>query len=403
MSSTAHLRQPNGRSHLPLGKSFEEKDSGKGKFFKNKKPLLLLGSFWISTWVLAFLVGRQHSCTLQSLPIPIAPNEFKKETPAPSGLVVLGMHRSGTSMLTGLLHKTFGYELGGPLFKGKANQKGFFENGNVVEQNDEYLCSQNMSYWYNTHQTFDGERALRDYLTGRLDTEYGRRSLSFFRNVTESNRTWIQKDPRMCLTLPTWIPLLNLVGVPTPAIVFVYRHPLASARSFHRVDATISITSGLQLWMTYNQRALLHSQGLCRVVTSNAALLDDPRTEVQRIADQLKSQCGLVPPQSKNQVNPDIIKDFVDKTLQTSQHVMDSSVTKNGPKLTPPPGCTPEDYSSHDSVHAAKDPALYKVYRQAMEIYCDLCAGRALRADYPWPAPPVIQEFQKWDNDCRSR
>ena len=31
------------------------------------------------------------------------------------GFMVLGMHRSGTSMLSGLLVKGFGYETGGPL------------------------------------------------------------------------------------------------------------------------------------------------------------------------------------------------------------------------------------------------------------------------------------------------
>ena len=31
------------------------------------------------------------------------------------GFIVLGMHRSGTSMLSGLLVEGFGYETGGPL------------------------------------------------------------------------------------------------------------------------------------------------------------------------------------------------------------------------------------------------------------------------------------------------
>jgi hypothetical protein len=51
--------------------------------------------------------------------------------PAPgkrAGFVVLGMHRSGTSMLCGLLAYGNGYNVGGPLIgAGFDNEKGFFE------------------------------------------------------------------------------------------------------------------------------------------------------------------------------------------------------------------------------------------------------------------------------------
>lgn len=44
-----------------------------------------------------------------------------------NGFIVLGMHRSGTSMLTGLLVTGLGYNVSGPLIKpNKTNKKGFF-------------------------------------------------------------------------------------------------------------------------------------------------------------------------------------------------------------------------------------------------------------------------------------
>lgn len=53
--------------------------------------------------------------------------EDKNKKPV-SGVIVLGMHRSGTSMLSGLLATGMGYKTGGPLI-GEAfdNKKGFFE------------------------------------------------------------------------------------------------------------------------------------------------------------------------------------------------------------------------------------------------------------------------------------
>jgi hypothetical protein len=67
----------------------------------------------------------------------------KTDTP---GVIVLGMHRSGTSMLSGLLVNGIGYKVGGPLI-GAAfdNAKGFFERIDVVLQNDEFMQSQRIS------------------------------------------------------------------------------------------------------------------------------------------------------------------------------------------------------------------------------------------------------------------
>lgn len=45
-----------------------------------------------------------------------------------AGFIILGMHRSGTSMLAGLLAQGMGYKTGGPLIGSKFdNEKGFFE------------------------------------------------------------------------------------------------------------------------------------------------------------------------------------------------------------------------------------------------------------------------------------
>ena len=45
-----------------------------------------------------------------------------------NGFMILGMHRSGTSMLGGLLNKSAGYIAGGPLIRpANDNENGFFE------------------------------------------------------------------------------------------------------------------------------------------------------------------------------------------------------------------------------------------------------------------------------------
>ena len=68
------------------------------------------------------------------------------------GVVVLGMHRSGTSMLTGLLEE-MGLRLGEPddLLRAKEgeNDKGFFERHQIVVQNDDLMQEQDVNWSLN--------------------------------------------------------------------------------------------------------------------------------------------------------------------------------------------------------------------------------------------------------------
>ena len=55
-------------------------------------------------------------------------------------LVVIGMHRSGTSASTGAL-QCVGVELGGKLYSGHRdiNAKGYFEHSDIADTNDEVI------------------------------------------------------------------------------------------------------------------------------------------------------------------------------------------------------------------------------------------------------------------------
>ena len=87
----------------------------------------------------------------------------------PDGVIVLGMHRSGTSMLSGLLVKGLGYKTGGPLIgQSFDNKKGFFERIDIVLQNDEFLKQQRTACDKKT------------YISIRLSTEENRNDLQIF-------------------------------------------------------------------------------------------------------------------------------------------------------------------------------------------------------------------------------
>ena len=163
-------------------------------------------------------------------------------------LAVLGMHRSGTSCLTGSLQA-------GGLFLGKHhtwneyNRKGNRENQDVVNLH-EGIFKTNGATWIQPrrHTSFIDkyvERPLqwhqRHYARAReILTEYAHEEL------------WGFKDPRALFLLDGWkkmIPDIEFVGI--------FRHPMAVAQSLNsRPALPISLEQGLAMWLAYN-RALL--------------------------------------------------------------------------------------------------------------------------------------------------
>jgi len=110
--------------------------------------------------------------------ITIKENEGK--TP---GVFVLGMHRSGTSMLSGLLVEGFRYDMGDDILKPSFdNEKGFYENNNVINQNDEFLLMQGAS-WSSNLVGFNPDEALEQKAKGKLKFGDGKQALRFLNSA----------------------------------------------------------------------------------------------------------------------------------------------------------------------------------------------------------------------------
>jgi hypothetical protein len=304
------------------------------------------------------------SSALSPATIPLSPISPSNRP----GVIVLGMHRSGTSVIGGLMNK-MGLETGGPLIgAAKDNAKGFFERIDVVLQNDYLFKNQNVHYAYNTHK-YDAMRGLRDII-GKEETKFfseGRRALKFLNN--ENNYPWMLKDPRLCITLRTWLPLLNFV----PAILFAYRNPYDVALSMHtRETEHFPIQRGLKLWYIYNKRAIRQSNDLCRVVTSHKRVLTDPKKEMASIFDGLRA-CGVEVP---HLVRDDDIKSFVDTTLQhgktKSLDLLCTQENVDFDTLLPP-----DTWSTADATNL-------HLYRACIRAFCDIENGVAFLHDYKW-------------------
>lgn len=190
-----------------------------------------------------------------------------------TAVCVLGMHRSGTSAITGVLHALGAYL--GPeahLMKTRAdNPVGFFEHQLLTDLNDELLWALGGNWleppaldpgWETDSQLDD----LRERGRRLLQDDFG------------SAPFWCWKDPRISLTLPFWRPML-----PRPRYVICLRHPMEVAQSLQTRDG-FSLEKGLDLWLHYMTEAV---RGTCDsdvLIVAYEDLVDGTEDEIQRIA-----------------------------------------------------------------------------------------------------------------------
>jgi len=154
-------------------------------------------------------------------------------------LAVAGMHRSGTSVIAGMLEEQ-GVFLGEVNVRNRYNPKGNRENQHIVDLHNDIL-RHNHSSWRRPplHAPLytDDHHRRRDALLA----DYDRWPCAF-------------KDPRLLVLTDFWQDVdLRLIGV--------IRNPLSVARSLQSRNAAIPTAECLDLWCTYNRRLFqLHQQ-----------------------------------------------------------------------------------------------------------------------------------------------
>ncbi|MDY6903157.1 MAG: sulfotransferase [Thermodesulfobacteriota bacterium] len=198
------------------------------------------------------------------------------DTPAPETLViVLGMHRSGTSLATHILSQA-GFYAGAEkdLIKGgKWNEEGYFERWDVLKANDEILHRCGGS-WF---QPPGEERLLALNADGRLYP-----LLSYY----DGHPLAVIKDPRLCLTFPVWKRVLP----PIVKILRVSRNPEDAASSLMKRFNNLSLQFCLKLGEIYTRRAAAYSKGYPTLHVQYEDLLSAAR---QPVLKQLSQFLGL--------------------------------------------------------------------------------------------------------------
>jgi len=152
-------------------------------------------------------------------------------------ILILGMHRSGTSCLTGSLQSS-GVFLGEVFTKNPYNKKGNRENAEVMKINRQVLQF-NGGDWDNPPES----------LTWTNDHRLERDSIIESMRLEEKVPCGI-KDPRLIFTLPFW-----QEAILNTQLVASFRHPLSVAKSL-KARNDFSTDKALVLWVQYNQKLL---------------------------------------------------------------------------------------------------------------------------------------------------
>lgn len=235
---------------------------------------------------------------------------------APRVICVLGMHRSGTSLITRMLN-LLGVDVGPEqklLSADKFNPTGFWEHQPFVDVNDE-IFNRLGGTWRDLPvfpDGWDGAASLsdlRDRATGLVDEAFGR------------SPVWGWKDPRTCMTLRFWQQVM-----PPMRYVLCLRNPVDVARS---LEHTMPFEQGAALWQAYVKSSLIVSHGSPRTYVFYEDALSDWRREAGRIAEFM----GVAPVQRRSDID-DAMARFVNRDLHHHRTVDSQVITE--PRLSYP-------------------------------------------------------------------
>lgn len=182
-------------------------------------------------------------------------------------ITILGMHRSGTSCLTGSLEAS-GLKLGSVYAPAAFNKKGNQENPEIVELHESMLLESGGA-WDKPIANCKWTEAHKSKAAAVLESYSG-------------YDVWGFKDPRTLMTISGWeelVPDLEKVGI--------FRHPLSAAKSLAKRNQ-FSNEKTLKIWFRYNSLLLKSYQKksfpiLCFDLDRESFL-----DTVQQVVDQLE-------------------------------------------------------------------------------------------------------------------
>lgn len=217
-------------------------------------------------------------------------------------ILILGMHRSGTSAFTRVCN-LLGIPLGRKLLAASVvNEKGFWENEHVIKVHEDIL----KTFDY----TWDDIRILPDRWWEKNEIKQFRKEVSnIIDNEFSGDEIFGIKDPRLCIMLPLWLSVLEEKNI-EPLFIFAYRDASSVASSLNKRD-DFTLDKSLLLWSVYNLEAEKFTRGKLRVFISFNELMSNWPGAVKKITDELSFEWPVKISEKEKEINdflePDLI------------------------------------------------------------------------------------------------
>ena len=241
------------------------------------------------------------NATARAVSAPIA---VRSSTQLQQLWVVLGMHRSGTSLLARST-LVFGSRMGSDLLtqSHKYNRKGHWEDTDFIRLDDEMLDFLGMN-WHSLGALTPAE-VDQLWAAGFAD-----QALMLLRSRVEQYGHYALKEPRITQLLPFWQRIFEQLALPTSFLI-AYRHPDAVAASL-QVRNGLPLIKSYLLWSRYNLAILhfLQTRPAAVVLVDYPQMVAQPLTQLKEIATRLGAS-----------IDPEeeliFCREFVDPELQS--------------------------------------------------------------------------------------
>ncbi|MFS0838721.1 hypothetical protein [Paenibacillus sp. 1P03SA] len=205
----------------------------------------------------------------------------------PIAVLILGMHRSGTSLLAQTVI-SLGVYMGGEhqmVPPREDNPEGFWEHAEIVAVHDELLARLSSSW--------DATKPLPEqWWLNEAGMASRARLVDIIARDFSKHPIWGFKDPRTCLLLPLWQSVLEELNI-EPRYILSLRNPLNVAASLHKRDQFLPDKS-FAIWNLYVLSSLYYTSHKRRIVVDYDRLLEQPVETCRKISDFLNVPFGAV-------------------------------------------------------------------------------------------------------------
>jgi hypothetical protein len=219
-------------------------------------------------------------------------------------IVVLGMHRSGTSAIARSL-QVLGVDLGDKLMPPVHgnNDTGFWEDLDINSFNIEMLNSLNTDWYYLTPIQQSDVNIL-------IESGYVQRAIELLEIKIANKELFGFKDPRTAKLLPFWLEVFKQDRFDVNYIISL-RHPLSVCQSLSKRDG-FDVERSAFLWLEHVLGSLVGTVGKNRVLIDYDRLMQSPQAELEKIAGKFRLH---IDPNEFNQFEKEFLSENLRHTI----------------------------------------------------------------------------------------